>query len=114
MAVSVASHLTSGWNFRVLLAEMGCCWVLLGAIAFLTRRDFGRQILLGTVEAFALFFTVASVMAWRRPGYFGGPPALPWVGLVIVCVALLTWMELRRLTSSVDVEEARRRRRTRA
>ncbi len=110
--MSVIFQVRSGWDRSAVLGGVGCSWVFIGALAFAMHHDFGRQILLGTTEAFALFFGTVAAIAWLSPTYFMGPPALQWAALTIVVVAALMWMGLRSVASAPNVEEDRGGRRT--
>ena len=100
----------------------GCTWVFVGASAFLGRREMGRQILLGTMEAFALFLpavaAVVGLLGWSGVMWAQHVYALPsetiWLAGIGTAVAVCGAVTLR--SSSVrrtmrQVEGGRRTRR---
>jgi len=85
-----------GWHRDTFLMGVGCAWILTGASAFLMRRDFGRQVLLGVMEAFGLFFAaLATVTLLKLDPYSLLPPVAAWVWVIGVLIAAGTWAGLR-------------------
>jgi len=85
-----------GWHRDTFLIGVGCAWILTGASAFLMRRDFGRQVLLGVMEAFGLLFAVlatATLLKLDRDSLL--PPVAGWVWVLGVLIAAGTWAGLR-------------------
>ncbi len=111
-AASCGALVMSGWHRDALLICLGSTWVLAGALAFLLRREVGRQILLGTMEAFVLALTaVACLVAGSRWTDLASlwhlrhvPAAVAWLALLGATVAGVTWAGLR----SASVREAMR------
>jgi hypothetical protein len=113
MAAALASQVRSGWDGRTCLVGGGCAWVFSGAVAFLMRLDFGRQVLLGTMEAFGLFFAALACIAWLKRDCLEGPLATPWVSLVVVLPAGLIWIGLHLPSITTAMRDAGGSRRTR-
>jgi hypothetical protein len=81
-AAVLAALVLEGPQLRVALLGVAAAWVSLGAIGFVLRREVGRQILVGTMEAIVFVAVALAAKALWRPdpllGVFGrtGPPAV--------------------------------------